>query len=85
MPAVLTNLPYCIMPNNKMIKYNLPDMPNSTEKMAKAIDLKTTSMESFIEHTEKMLDDFKIPKSLAEINVPKNCAKRAFPKNFSAF
>ena len=64
-----------------ILKYNLPDMPNSTEKMAKAIDLKTTSMESFIEHTEKMLDDFKIPKSLAEINVPKNCAHRIAKKS----
>lgn len=63
-----------------ILKYNLPDMPKSTEKMAKAIDLKTTSMESFIEHTEKMLDDFKIPKSLAEINVPKNCAHRIAKK-----
>ena len=63
-----------------ILKYNLPDMPKSTEKMAKAIDLKTTSMESFIEHTEKMLDDFKIPKSLAEINVPKNCAYRIAKK-----
>ena len=64
-----------------ILKYNLPDMPKSTEKMAKAIDLKTTSMESFIEHTEKMLDDFKIPKSLAEINVPKNCAHRIAKKS----
>ena len=64
-----------------ILKYNLPDMPNSTEKMAKAIDLKTTSMESFIEHTEKMLDDFKIPKSLAEINIPKNCAHRIAKKS----
>jgi alcohol dehydrogenase class IV len=63
-----------------ILKYNLPDMPKSTEKMAKAIDLKTTSMESFIEYTEKMLDDFKIPKSLAEINVPKNCAHRIAKK-----
>lgn len=63
-----------------ILKYNLPDMPKSTEKMAKAIDLKTTSMESFIEHTEKMLDDFKIPKSLAEINVPINCAHRIAKK-----
>ena len=64
----------------KILEYNLPHTPEGTRIMASAIHLKDTGQQSFINHINALLDDFKIPTSLSKIGVPTDCVARIATK-----
>jgi alcohol dehydrogenase class IV len=55
-------------------------MEAKVQRMADAMDLENTSVDSFISEIERMLDDINIPRSLGDIGVPTECAARIAEK-----
>ncbi len=63
-----------------VLRFNLPGLESQVARMAKVMNLKDGSIDSFIAEIENMLDDINIPKSLKEIDVPSECAQRIAEK-----
>ncbi|MAI57812.1 MAG: dehydrogenase [Rhodobacteraceae bacterium] len=63
-----------------VLRYNLPVIDNKVKRIADAMELRTCSADSVIDHVQKMLDKVGIPKSLASINIPIDCAERISQK-----
>jgi alcohol dehydrogenase class IV len=63
-----------------ILRFNLPGMEAKVQRMADAMDLENTSVDSFISEIERMLDDINIPRSLGDIGVPTECAARIAEK-----
>jgi alcohol dehydrogenase class IV len=63
-----------------VLRFNLPGLESQVARMAKVMNLKDDSVDSFIAEIEGMLDDINIPKSLKEIDVPSECAQRIAEK-----
>ena len=63
-----------------VLRFNLPGLESQVARMAKVMNLKDGSIDSFIAEIENILDDINIPKSLKEIDVPSECAQRIAEK-----
>jgi alcohol dehydrogenase class IV len=63
-----------------VLRFNLPGLESQVARMAKVMNLKDDSVDSFIAEIEGMLDGINIPKSLKEIDVPSECAQRIAEK-----
>lgn len=63
-----------------ILRFNLPGMEAKVQRMADAMGLENTSVDSFISEIERMLDDINIPRSLGDIGVPTECAARIAEK-----
>jgi alcohol dehydrogenase class IV len=63
-----------------VLRFNLPGLESQVTRMAKVMNLKDDSVDTFIAEIEDMLDDINIPKSLKEIDVPSECAQRIAEK-----
>ena len=63
-----------------VLRFNLPGLESQVARMAKVMNLKDDSVDSFIAEIEGMLDGINIPKSLKEIDVPSECVQRIAEK-----
>lgn len=63
-----------------ILRFNLPGMEAKVQRMADAMGLENTSVDSFISEIERMLDDINIPRSLGDIGIPTECAARIAEK-----
>ena len=63
-----------------VLRFNLPGLESQVARMARVMNLKDDSVDSFIAEIEGMLDGINIPKSLKEIDVPSECAQRIAEK-----
>lgn len=63
-----------------ILRFNLPGMEAKVQRMADAMGLENTSVDSFISEIERMLDDINIPRSLGDIGIPPECAARIAEK-----
>lgn len=63
-----------------VLRFNLPGIEYKVERMAHAMGLKNTSVNSFISEIERILDYVSIPSSLSEIGVPEDCVDRIAKK-----
>lgn len=59
-----------------VLRYNLPGLPDKTQRMAEAMGLGPLSPEAFCAQIDGILDRLDIPKSLSEIGVEMQSAER---------
>jgi alcohol dehydrogenase class IV len=64
-----------------VLRFNLPGQEFKVQRMAQAMGLENTSMESFISHIEGLLDDINIPNSLSDLDIPMASAQRLAEKS----
>ncbi|MEM6588417.1 MAG: iron-containing alcohol dehydrogenase [Pseudomonadota bacterium] len=59
-----------------VLRYNLPDLPEKTRRMAEAMGLGAQDWQAFCAAIEGILDRLEIPKSLSELGVEMDSAER---------